>query len=269
MTGPPVNLSSTAAVLAPQISAVGAGFMTHPSLFERGRQLGYQDLDFYIAGRAGVLGEVPAEVAAAALVFFDVDTVRRSWERSAGMQPRAAAADDYALCAQTWAKEHLPDDPHWSRLALLACRLANAAPAAHAPLFAGWRRRRAPDDPRQAVVHHLNSLREHRMACHAAAIVANGLAVDDAVRHRQPAMVETFGWAHTDVSSDDQSETVRRWTAAERQTNDVVGQLYAALDDADLDEFVDLVAAAHAALDERTAPRASTGQPPTNGSRTP
>lgn len=209
MTRSSSDLSSTAATLAPAISTVGAGFMTHRSLFERGRQLGYQDLDFYIAGRAGVLGEVPAEVAAAGLVFFEYATVCRSWERSADIQTRSAAATDFAICAETWAASRLEPDPRWERLALLAGHLADAASAAHAPIFAGWRRRCPPDEPRLAMVHHLNSLREHRMACHAAAVIANGLHVGDAVRYRQPEMVEVFGWSN----SEDDPATTPRWSA--------------------------------------------------------
>lgn len=254
MTQSSTDLSSMAAMLAPGISTVGAGFMTDPSLFERGRQLGYQGLDFYIAGRAGVLGEVPAEVAAASLVFFEYTTVRRSWERSADVQTRSAAATDFAICAETWATSRLESDPRWERLALLAARLADAAASAHAPIFAGWRRRCPPDDPRLAMVHHLNSLREHRMACHASSVVANGLDVGDAVRYRQPEMVEVFGWSNSEDDPEHHAEVVRRWTDAERQTDLVVGQLYATLDDHDLDDFTTLVDAAQSAIGGRTLP---------------
>lgn len=254
MTRSSSDLSSTAATLAPAISTVGAGFMTHRSLFERGRQLGYQDLDFYIAGRAGVLGEVPAEVAAAGLVFFEYATVCRSWERSADIQTRSAAATDFAICAETWAASRLEPDPRWERLALLAGHLADAASAAHAPIFAGWRRRCPPDEPRLAMVHHLNSLREHRMACHAAAVIANGLHVGDAVRYRQPEMVEVFGWSNSEDDPSHHAEVVRRWTEAERQTDHVVGQLYATLHDHELDDFTTLVGAAQNAISGRPLP---------------
>ena len=42
------------------------GFMTAPTTYERGAELGFEGADFYLAGRAGVLGEVPADVVVAA-----------------------------------------------------------------------------------------------------------------------------------------------------------------------------------------------------------
>lgn len=239
--------AKVAAEIAPAVSAVGAGFMNDRILAETGVTLGYEGIDFYLAGRAGVLGDVSAEVAAAALVFFDVDTVRRSWARSAAVQPRAEAATAFAGCAAAWAAERMPDDARWSRLAELADRLCASAAIANAPLFAGWRRLTAPTAPPVAAVHHLNGLREHRMACHASAVIANGLDVADAVRLRQPEMLGLFGW-EPDPDPEDQvrrDDIAGRWQAAEDQTNEAIGALYATLGDDELAEFTTLVLDAH------------------------
>lgn len=253
--------SAVAAEIAPAVSAVGAGFMTDRVLVETGADLGYEGIDFYLAGRAGVLGEVSADVAAAALVFFDVDTVRRSWCRSAWVQPRAEAATAFAGCAAAWAAARLPEDPRWERLAELTVRLGDHAPIADAPLFAGWHQLAVPTSPPAAAVHLLNGLREHRMACHAAAVVANGLDVGDAVRYRQPDMLGLFGWSPADDDDEaHRAEVARRWQAAEDQTDEVVGSLYATLGGDDLDEFATLVLDAHAASRRR---RPTQGQPPT------
>ena len=39
-----------------------AGFMTDPATFARGAALGFEGMDFYVAGRGGALGDVPADV---------------------------------------------------------------------------------------------------------------------------------------------------------------------------------------------------------------
>lgn len=246
--------SAVAAEIAAAVSAVGGGFMNDAVLAETGARLGYDGIDFYLAGRAGVLGDVPAEVAAAALVFFDVDTVRRSWARSQTVQPRDEAAAAFAGCAAAWAVERLHEDPRWIRLAEIATHLCATAPTADAPLFAGWCRLGVPTSPLAAAVHQLNGLREHRMACHAAAVIANGLDVADAVRFRQPDMLGLFGWSPVADSDERRTEIARRWQAAEDQTDAVVGSLYASLGAAELEEFATLVIAALAAS-RRNRPR--------------
>lgn len=247
MSGTERPPSVVAAEIAPAVSAVGAGFMNDPVLGETGTRLGYEGIDFYLAGRAGVLGEVTADVAAAALVFFDVDTVRRSWNRSEGIQPRVDAAVAFAGCAAVWAFARLPEDRRWGRLADLAGRLCDAAPIAGAPLFAGWRCLGDPTDPRAAAAHHLNGLREHRGAAHAAAVIANGLDIAEAVQLRQPTMLALFGWPAVERDDEYRAEFTRRWQIAEDQTDEVVGSLYATLSEDELGEFATLVGDAHAA----------------------
>ena len=60
-----------------------SGFMTDPATYAYGAELGFEGMDFYAAGRGGVLGEVSADVVTAAFVFFEPGTVRAAWERSA------------------------------------------------------------------------------------------------------------------------------------------------------------------------------------------
>ena len=65
-----------------------AGFMTDPATFTRGAALGFEGMDFYVAGRGGALGDVPADVVTAAFWVFAADAIRAAWERSCD---RAAA----------------------------------------------------------------------------------------------------------------------------------------------------------------------------------
>ena len=44
--------------------------MTDPATYAYGAELGFEGMDFYVAGRGGALGDVPADVVAAAFVFF-------------------------------------------------------------------------------------------------------------------------------------------------------------------------------------------------------
>ncbi|HET6952886.1 MAG TPA: hypothetical protein VFI47_21060 [Acidimicrobiales bacterium] len=66
---------------------MSSGFMFDPATYATGAEHGYEGIAFYFAGRAGVLGEVDAEVVTAALAFFHPDVVRAN----------QASARDYAV----------------------------------------------------------------------------------------------------------------------------------------------------------------------------
>ncbi len=124
---------------------VGGRFMRIPTTYTRGGELGFEGLDFYVAGRAGVLGEVPGSVVTAAFVFFSPDVVEPSWERSAAVMPRRDAAHEWAECAHADAREWPDGAIDWAELATLLGRVVAFAPVAGAPLFAGWRELPEPD----------------------------------------------------------------------------------------------------------------------------
>ena len=85
-------------------------------------------------------------------------------------------------------------------------------------------------------MHHLNGLRELRMARHGAAVVALGLDPADAVRHRSPAMVALQGWDEAPVTS----KVVELWERAEVLTNQASAPDYAVLSAPDAATLVDL-----------------------------
>jgi hypothetical protein len=234
-----------AAETAAAVGGLSAGYMLDPATYVQGTEQGFQGLDFYFVGRAGVLGEVDADVVVAALVFFHPDVVHTSWDASAPVMQRAKGAAAFAGCGARWADEHLADDVDWPRLAELAAKVVRGASPIGAPIFAGWRRLVAPADAKHAALHHFNGLRELRMARHASAVVATGLDVGDAVRHRSPGMASgIFGWNDTPVAAG----FAERWAEAERLTNVGSARDYEVLDAAEADDFVRLAAAARAAV---------------------
>lgn len=241
--------AAAAAATARAVSSLGASFMSDPAMSARGRELGFDGIDFYLVGRAGVVGEVDSNVATAALVFFHPDVVLAAWNRSAGVMSRREAAAAFASCAWDWADNHLGNDLDsdigndldWDTLLVLTRRIVDAADAALAPLFAGWRTLPEPDGVCRQTVHLMNALREFRMARHAAALVTHCVPIGDAVRHRQPTMTAMFGWDPGEVADD----VVARWETADAMTDTIVGQVYDTLDADQLDQFVAL---AHAAV---------------------
>jgi hypothetical protein len=234
-----MNGDQVAAATARTVGQLSSGFMFDPATYAVGGEHGFEGISFYFAGRAGVLGDVDADVAAAALAFFHPDVVRANRDASAGVMPRAEAAEAFAGCGHRWAADHM-GDYDWSTLAALAGKVVAGASVAGAPIFAGWRGLPVPDDPRAAALHQLNGLRELRMARHAAAVVVSGVEPGDAVRHRTPHMISIFGWDEAPLGPD----VAERWAAAEDLTNRATAHDYAVLDADETAEFTRLCGSA-------------------------
>ncbi|HEY8544896.1 MAG TPA: hypothetical protein VIL36_07605 [Acidimicrobiales bacterium] len=239
-----MNGEEIATAAAKAVGGLSEGFMSDPATYAHGAEQGYKGIDFYFVGRAGVLGDVDADVVAAALVFFNPDVVHKAWASSAAVLPRLEAAAAWAACGARWADRHLGDDLDWARLDELAAKVVDEASPSGAPIFAGLRRLAVPSDPKQAALHRCNCLRELRMARHGAAVIATGLDVADAVRHRSPHMLGIYGWEDRPVDPG----FAERWEEAERLTNVASARDYEVLDDAEAEDFVKLADAALAAV---------------------
>jgi NAD(P)-dependent dehydrogenase (short-subunit alcohol dehydrogenase family) len=236
--------TSVAERTRPTVTGLSAKFMLDGATYAVGGDAGFNGMDFYGAGRGGVLGDVSADVVAAALVFFNPSVVEGAWEGSRDVMSRSAAAELFAGCLVTWAGEHLGDDVDWARLAELAGKIVNSASVGGAPVFAGWRALPVPTDPKAAALHQLNALRELRMARHGAAVTALGLDIGAVVCHASPHMAGIFGWEGTEIGQD----VPAKWDEAEALTNHATDHDYAVLDSAEAEEFVALCAAANAAV---------------------
>jgi len=229
---------------AETVSGLTSAFMLDGATYMAGIGLGFEAIDFYFCGRAGVLGEVDPAIVTAALGFFHPDTVARSWTNGRTVVPLPEAAHAFAGCGERWADAHLGDDVDWARLRDLASAVIASASVIGAPLFAGWRAMPVPADPKQAAHHQLNVLRELRLARHVAAVVAVGLDPGDAVRHRSPHMLAIFGWEPAELGPG----TVARWDEAEALTDRATAHDYGVLSDGEAAELVDLCGAASASV---------------------
>ncbi|HAM03374.1 MAG TPA: hypothetical protein DCQ30_14285, partial [Acidimicrobiaceae bacterium] len=121
---------SAARQTAETTGSVPAGFMMDAETYRCGGEMGFQGIDFYFAGRGGVLGEVSGAVVAAALVYFEPSAVVAAWERGRKVASAAGAAEAFASCAAHWALAHLPDGVDYGRLAELEGKVVSAASAA-------------------------------------------------------------------------------------------------------------------------------------------
>jgi hypothetical protein len=219
------------------VAYLPAGFMLDGATYARGGELGFDGVDFYMAGRGGALGDVDGLVVSAAFVFFNPDAVIRAWERTRPLMSRPDATRAFAGCLDGWARSHLPDDVDYGRLAELLGRVNDHASASAAPLFAAWKAVPEPTDPKALALQRLNVLRELRNALHGAAILAAGLEPREALLIKTPFMAGVFGWEEPFPEVESRRP---RWEEAEAATNRMVARAYSVLDAAELSELVDL-----------------------------
>ncbi|MGP3965970.1 SCO6745 family protein [Nonomuraea sp. 3N208] len=155
---------------------VGAAFGKTDRFRARGESLGLSHWPFYFGGRAGVLGDVDAEVVTAACGFFSPELVRNAWDTARARVPiRSIVEADVEECKH-WARTTYGDLPELGQLADLAEHAVEAAEPTGRPLFAAWRSLAVIDeDPASRVALALLRLREHRGASHLIAIQEHGL----------------------------------------------------------------------------------------------
>jgi hypothetical protein len=225
------------------IVSLPAGFMLDGATYTRGGELGFDGIDFYVAGRGGALGDVSGSVVAAAFVFFEPGGVIERWDRGRAVMTPLEAAGAFDGCLGAWAAEHLADGVDYGRLAELQGLVIAAASPAGAPLFAAWAGLPEPPEPKALALHRMNVLREWRGALHGASVLASGMEPLEAVMVRTPGMAGLFGWPEP---YPDPAPHERQWADAAEATDRIAGRAFGALDKSERAELVDLVLAAHA-----------------------
>ncbi|MFH8253665.1 SCO6745 family protein [Streptomyces roseolus] len=195
---------------------------------------------FYCRGRFGVLGEAPAPVVQAIQGFLGPELVIAGWEAGRSVMPPEEAAACYARAVRTWGRAHIPAEADVEHFNRLAQRLIDAADADALPLFAGWRAQPVPgDDPVGAAMQRIHVLREHRGACHLAAVRPSGLSAREAmVVNLGVEQAAHYGWREPSPVA---AALVSRWQRAERLTDELQAPLYAALTGRQRTEFAHCV----------------------------
>lgn len=233
------------------------GWMLVPSTPARGVELGLPPGEaFWVVGRAGVMGDVTAEVAAAGLAFISPDQVRQVWAAiPAGLTPSSLAAE-YAALIFAWGERELArfDADRMARLNELGRRVADAAPGALGAVFAGTRDIPQPADVGARVALTTHVLREMRGAAHIVALQACGLTPLEAVLvspapppRSGPVWAEHLGWTGPFPEPTDEMRAAR--SEAERLTSRIVARYFATLDPEELDEFAELVETTRNSID--------------------
>jgi hypothetical protein len=232
------------------------GWMTGPPADRLADELGMRSgQDVWIVGRAGVLGDCDADVAAAGLGFLGPARVRSAWESLPAGLTHRQVADAYTTLCCRWGSDTLSsfDSLRMARLDELGRAIADAADGSVGTVFAGWRAQPRPDDVNARAALTMHVLRELRGGAHIAAVAACGitplqaiLASPAAPPRSGPGWAEHLGW--TGPFEDAESAREPR-LEAERLTSRILAPAYAAIGDAALEEFAELTETTRNAID--------------------
>ncbi len=226
-----------AAQAAPPIGALGGAFMLDGATIARGEALGLDLASFYGVGRGAVLGDVDADVVAAAFAFIPREVVRAAMDRARKALSAADALGHYAEANRAWGREHLAQVADAGRLCDLLERVVAAGDVAGNPLFAGWRAVELPQDPPARLAQLLFVAREHRGGPHLAALLAGGLSPLEAVMvSGGGGAAALYGWPEP---WPDPEPLRALHAAAVALTDQLVADAYAGFDDAEASELVD------------------------------
>ncbi|MFC4033329.1 hypothetical protein ACFO3J_17800 [Streptomyces polygonati] len=179
-------------------------WMLAPATDQYGVDLGFEKgSQFWVVGRAGVLGSCPPEIAAAAIAFEPPAIVRRAWSAVPQGLSHHDVALEYKGVIVRWAERAFRDVDLeiLAQVDLLGRRIAHAAPASLGVLFAGWRGLDPPESAAGRAGLTIHVLRELRGAAHICALAASGLTPLDAILaaphpppRTGPKYAERMGW---------------------------------------------------------------------------
>ncbi len=237
--------SELARKLAPMISDLGSRFMMDPAGFGRAGEMNLEPgLGVYVAGRFGVLGRVHSDVVAACAVFFNPELVSKEWNAVMELTDPATATGVYASIASEYGRVHFANVPNLDRWVALAERAVDSISPVGAPMFAGWRAVPRPDDVagRASLLAHV--LRELRFSLHGNAVVAAGygpvMSIICGLGDKAAGTLAFYGWPEP-YPEPTEADRAGRWEV-EEATNDLSTTTFAALSDAEFEEFVSLTA---------------------------
>ncbi|MGA9278205.1 SCO6745 family protein [Ilumatobacter sp.] len=235
----------TLTALAAPTGDLGAHFYFHPATVAAGRELGLGGFAFYILGRGGALGDVPAAVVSSAFGYFNPTTLGATWNKYREIVAPPVAAQAYWDECGKRGSEKLSDVDGLDAYVEAADIVIAQADVAALPLFAGTSQLTCSDDVAGHALQKAAVLRELRGSVHLVAVLASGLRDVQAHAIKRPDDVATFGWEEAPALPVDGGDML---DAAEALTNAMLERAFSTLTAAQSAALVDATTAMHEAI---------------------
>ena len=226
------------------VSRVGGGFMVAPLTAQTASDLGLSFFEFYLLGRAGVLGPVDAAQVAAQLDLLEPDMVAEQWRAGLAKADPIMVATEYARCCQEWGRDRLQHVDELAEASRLARRIVASMELSDLPLVAGWRALplHGEDDRSDCaagLVQLLQTMREYRGALHAHAVRQAQLSPVEAIVAGPdgPQRAAQLGWPEP---YPDPAGCSERRAVAELRTDELAAAQFEVLSDSERDDWVAL-----------------------------
>jgi hypothetical protein len=237
----------TLTAIAGPTGDIGASFYFHPATAAAGKELGLGGFVFYVLGRGGALGDVPAAVMASAFGYFNPDTIRATWEKyRERVSPPVAAQAFWDECGARGEEFFVDVEPAVLEAYIDAADVViDHADLAALPLFAGTAQLTCSESVAGRAMQKAAVLRELRGSVHLCAVIASGLSDAQAHAIKRPGDVAVFGWEAAPELPVDGNE---RMDAAEELTNTMLERAFFALTSEQCDALVTATTRMHAAI---------------------
>jgi hypothetical protein len=226
------------------VSRVGGGFMVAPLTVQTAGDLGLSFFEFYLLGRAGVLGPVNAEQVAVQLDLLEPDMVAEQWRSGLAKADPIVVATQYARCCQEWGRNRLQQVDGLGDASRFARRIVASMDLVDLPLVAGWRALRLPgegdsSDCAAGLAQLLQTMREYRGALHARAVRQAELTPVEAIVAGPdgPQRAAQLGWPEP---YPDPASCSERRAVAELRTDALAAAQFGVLSDSERVEWVAL-----------------------------
>jgi hypothetical protein len=229
---------------APKIGALGASFYFHPDTMAVGLAHGVKGYRWYILGRGGVLGDVEAPVVKAAFGYFAPGLLGKLWDSARAVLPAREAGHVYHGCCAAIGRVRFSAIPELDAFNVAMAKIVAAQSPDALPMFAGIAAEPLSDDAAGRALQLTAVARELRGSLHLVAVLASGLSTQVAHYLKRPNDYELFGW--TDPPEVRSSDTARL-DAAERMTDELVLDAFAAVTEDEADLIVRVLTAMEAA----------------------
>jgi hypothetical protein len=229
----------------------GGRFMTAPEMDAAGHRVGLPGPVLYFRGRIGVLGEVTATVASAALGIFPPPVIQAVWQQTEALAAVVAVSAYMSACHE-WGRHHLRDLSDAGALVAAAERIVDGADVSALLLIAAWRERPRAEDLAARTAQAIMLLRELRGGLHFCALRTEGLEVPIAVLADPsggPDRLRRTAWSAEaadalQARADAVPELHARWQRAEAATDAALARCAEALSPAERGRLSNLLSGA-------------------------